>query len=196
MKKSVSTKKKIKSKKSKPTKITPVSPQLPSPPQFSLPKLNIQKVVSGLMTFQTAVKNLSTSLQKMESILNSTFKLFTIASQVLPLLKQNRFSLPNLPFPSQTQQPTQLPRLPSHSQNQQPPQLPKPPVFWDEEVPVIHLPNDPPMSQASNPLNQIDLRRVMELLQSPMMQNFLRSLFESQSKPTSSKKVYSNKKKG
>ncbi len=115
----------------------------------ALPTINISKIMSGISSFQTTIQSLSQSLQRLESIMGHTSKIFNFGR--------------NMRFPSNR------PFMP---------QLPKPPVskqeFNGEEIPIINLPKMPP---SNNPLvrmfEYMDMNRMMQMFQSPMFQNIL-----------------------
>jgi hypothetical protein len=75
------------------------------------------------------------------------------------------------------------------------PQLPKPPVskdefqkkdaFKDEDIPIIKLPKrmPPPRSPFLRLLQYVDVGKVLNLLQSPFMQNIFSQMFSAKSVP-------------
>ena len=117
-----------------------------------LPNINILKIMNGFVSFRSTIHDLSQSLQKLESMMDHTTKLFSVGRNMRTGQK---------PFV---------------------PQLPKPPVskdeFKGEDIPIIKLPKMPPSrSPFLRLLEYVDMGKVLNILQNPMMQNMFTKLF-------------------
>jgi hypothetical protein len=124
----------------------------PIPATSALPNINILKIMNGFVSFRSTIHDLSQSLQKLESMMDHTTKLFSVGRN----LRSGKG-----PFV---------------------PQLPKPPIrrdeFKDEEIPIIKLPKMPPSrSPFIRLLEYVDMGKVMNILQSPILQNVLTQIF-------------------
>ncbi|MCH5586465.1 hypothetical protein MK805_16110 [Shimazuella sp. AN120528] len=129
---------------------------LPSP--SAVPNINILKLMNGFVSFRSTVHDLSQSLQRLESMMDHTAKFFTVGRDM---------RMGKRPFV---------------------PQLPKPPVskdefktkddFKDEDIPIIKLPKmPPPRSPFLRLLQYVDMGKVLNVLQSPFMQNIFTRMF-------------------
>jgi hypothetical protein len=121
--------------------------------------------MDGFVSFRSTIHDLSQSLQRLESMMDHTSKLFTVGRDA---------RAGKTPFV---------------------PQLPKPPVnkkdfnqvFKDEEIPVIRLPKmPPPRSPFLRLLQYVDMGKVLGILQSPMVRGFLSQMFIPKTAVTSS----------
>lgn len=136
-------------------------PQLPILPGLS--SLNIAKMLSHFMTFRSTIRDLSSSLQRMERMLDSTYQMFEIAQHIM-VQKPNR----------------RLPALPQ----------PKSKTTYDhEDAPIINLPSEdedlpnPPFAEL---FKHFDPQLLMQILKSPMVQGML-SQFLTQPKSASAR---------
>lgn len=119
-----------------------------------LSSVNTAKMLSYFMTFRSTVKELSSSLKRMEKMLDSTYQMFEIAQQVM-----NQKNVKSLPFSSMTPTPEQSPAQP------------------DEEIPVIELPDNEPPPRLAEIFNRFDPRLLYDLLKSPIIQQLISQLF-------------------
>jgi hypothetical protein len=119
----------------------------------ALPTLNIARIMTGISSFQTTIQSLSQSLQRLESIMGHTSKIFNFGR--------------NVRFPSNRPFVPQLPKPPASKQE-----------FNGEEIPIINLPK---MQPSNNPLvrmfEYMDMNRMMRMFQTPMFQNILTQMF-------------------
>jgi hypothetical protein len=112
--------------------------------------------MDGFVSFRSTIHDLSQSLQRLESMMDHTTSLFSVGRNI---------RAGKGPFV---------------------PQLPKPPVskndfkneFKDEEIPIIKLPKmPPPRSPFLRLLQYIDMGKVLNILQSPMMKGIFTQMF-------------------
>ena len=124
------------------------SERLPAFGPAPLSSLNLANILSHFLTVRSMIKELSTSLKRLENILDSLYQMFEIAQT---LMVQRRRT-PERPL---------LRLLPPRTQQS--------PSGWQQgEFPS----GDSPDSPASFPGN-IDFNQIMALLQSPLVQNLL-----------------------
>lgn len=133
----------------------PVQKETVHPPILpGLSSVNTAKMLSYFMTFRSTVKELSSSLRRMEKMLDSTYQMFEIAQHVMNQKK----NIQPLPFSS----------TPSTQS----------PVPKNEEIPVIELPDDeespPPLAEV---LSRFNPRLLYDLLKSPIVQQLISQLF-------------------
>lgn len=174
-------------KRVKKTALTETNTSLPSPPvqnaKTPLSSISLAQMLSGFLTFRSTVKDLSTSLQKMESIMDNTYQFFHLAQQFMG--KKSIFQNQRRPlFP--------FPKNPGNS-NSTDLSLP------NEEIPVIHLPNN--MGNITNPLlgrllQNLDLNQIMSLMQSPFIQKMISNLFSRGNTAQTSRTEQNRKKQG
>jgi hypothetical protein len=130
----------------------------------AIPNINILKLMNGFVSFRSTIHDLSQSLQRLESMMDHTTKFFSIGRD----LRTGKS-----PFV---------------------PQLPKPPVskdefkkkdvFQGEEIPIIKLPKmPPPRSPFLRFLQYVDMGKVLNVLQSPFMQNIFAQMFSTKPAP-------------
>ncbi|SEN27629.1 hypothetical protein [Lihuaxuella thermophila] len=167
-----------KPKKPRPVKAQSEVPKHPILNQLS--SLDLAKIMSGFMTFRSTVQDLSQTIQKLESMMNSTYQMVKIASQLMPMIRSRGFPL----FP--------LPR--SNNQSEE-----------IEDIPVIHLPFEDQVPKGSigsrgypggppgSPLPNMDFSQILSILQSPIVQKLISNLVQSGKATTSS---YSKRKQG
>jgi len=122
----------------------------PIVPGFS--SLNISKMLSHFVTFRSAIRDLSSSIQRMEKILDTTYQMFEIVQNVM----------------NQRHHPPIQSLLPPDPESQHS-------FEAKEEFPLMKLPKEenesaPPFSQL---LRQIDPNIIIQILQSPIVQRFL-----------------------
>lgn len=136
----------------------------PLPRTTAIPNINILKLMNGFVSFRSTIHDLSQSLQRLESMMDQTTKLFSVGRDARS---------GKSPFV---------------------PQLPKPPVskdefkkkdaFKDEEIPIIRLPKmPPPRSPFLRLLQYVDVGKVLNILQSPFMQNIFTQMFSAKAVP-------------
>lgn len=174
-------------KRVKKTGLTETKTSLPSPPvqtaKTPLSSISLAQMLSGFLTFRSTVKDLSTSLQKMESIMDNTYQFFHLAQQFMG--KKSIFGNQRRPlFP--------LPKNPGNF-NSTDSSLP------DEEIPVINLPKN--MGNIGNPLlgrllRNMDLNQMMSLMQSPLVQKILSGFFSRGNTIQTSRTDKNRKKQG
>ncbi|WP_028775764.1 hypothetical protein [Shimazuella kribbensis] len=131
----------------------------PIPTTSAIPNINILKIMNGFVSFRSTIHDLSQSLQRLESMMDHTTKLFSVGRN----LRSGK-----RPFV---------------------PQLPKPPIskdaFKDEEIPIIKLPKMPPSrSPFLRLLEYVDMGKVINILQSPILQNVFTQMFTTKQQPT------------
>jgi hypothetical protein len=135
----------------------------PLPPMTSE---HIAKVLSGFMTLRSTIQDLSKSIQKLENIMDSAYKIFELSNQMKSAQQA---------FPSQRAFPMLPPPDREHT-----PSLPR-----EEDIPVIDWPDekkaDPPSLFSS-----ISIGQILELLQSPWIQRMIAQLFRPKTASTSS----------
>jgi hypothetical protein len=136
--------------------------QHPEPFLTPLSSQNLAKVLSNFMTFRSTIQDVSKSLAKLESILNTTYQMFETFQRLSALRKSSPgnplFSLfSSKPF---SQSSPFLPFSP-HPSNNNP--APKTPFSLFE---------------------QVDIKQIFSLLQSPLFQGLLKSFLHQQNTPT------------
>lgn len=142
-------------------------------PAFS--SLNISKMLSQFMTFRSMIQDLSSSLQRMEKMLDSAYQMFEITQNFIGTRNQSRQSL--------------LPTNPDR----------KPSSDNEEDLPMINLPPDqesPIQSPFAQLFRQIDPRFLFQLLQSPLVQRLISQFFTAPQKSASRIKLPTRRKQG
>lgn len=142
-------------------------------PAFS--SQNISKMLSHFMTFHSAIRNLSSSLQRMEKMLDSTYQMFEIAQNMIGKRKQPSQSL-----------------LPSNPERNDPNEK-------KEDFPLINLPEEnetPVNSPFAHLFQQLDPRFLFQILQSPLVQRFISQFFAAPNKTVSRAKYPIRRKQG
>lgn len=172
-------------KRVKKTGLTETQTSLPSAPvqtaKTPLSSISLAQMISGFLTFRSTVKDLSTSLQKMESIMDNTYQFFHLAQQFMG--KKSLFQNQRRPlFP--------LPKNPGNSNSSD---------LTDEEIPVINLPKN--IGNIGNPLlgrllQNMDLNQIMSLMQSPLIQKMISSFFSRGNTAQTSRMHNDRKKQG
>ena len=138
----------------------------PLPPMTSD---NIAKVLSGFMTLRSTIQDLSKSIQKLESMMDSAYKIFELTNN----MKSAQHGLPSQrTFPMLP--PSDREHTPSFSE--------------EEEIPVIDWP-DEKKTDSPSLLQSINIGQIIELLQSPWIQKMIAQMFRPKTASTSS---YSN----
>lgn len=115
-------------------------------------------MLSHFMTFRSAIRDLSSSIQRMEKILDTTYQMFEIVQSVMKKRQQPIQSL-----------------LPPNPESQSP-------LEPNEDYPLINLPaeNESPSAPSFSKLfSQIDPNLFIQILQSPMIQRLISQLFAS-----------------
>lgn len=149
----------------KTTKVTspPANTSPPSPPiqtaKSPLSSISLAQMLSGFLTFRSTIKDLSTSLQRMESIMDNTYQFFNLAQNFMGRRTpgpQNRPFFPMRPNPPNNQRG-------SSSES-------------DEEIPVIQWPKDG--QNIGNPLlgrllQNVDMNQLLSIMQSPFIQRII-----------------------
>jgi hypothetical protein len=153
--------KKTAKKQTKPN-TTLVKPLEETMPPLVFPQLSsasIARILSGFMKFRSTVKDLSQSIQRVENVMDHAYQMFEIATKMMAHAKQ-RGGFPALPGEK------------------------RPPSTLDQDIPVINLPfdNDPPNGSPGQQ-TPFQLGNILSLLQSPLIQRFIASLFRP-SQPT------------
>ncbi|WP_044640251.1 hypothetical protein [Risungbinella massiliensis] len=160
-------------------------PGLPGSLLSNLKTLDMAKILNGFLTFRTTLKTLSSSIQQMETIMDSTFQFFDLAQGFFP--KKNRPSLGTPPRANR-----ERPRERSNDAR----------LIEDIEVPDLQLPfasnnrrlaknsqsgpgNDSGEFSFANMLQNIDIQQVMSMLQNPMIQRMLSQMFQAKPASTS-----------
>ena len=117
------------------------------------PSLSLANIISGFYSFRSSVQDLSASLQRIENILDSCYRILEIAQTFM-----DRKPAPPTRSPLRL-----LPPLKRFDENEHPSfpsfQAPEP---FDEEMP----------SQGPS-MGNLDIQKIITLLQSPMVQNLL-----------------------
>lgn len=181
----VASKKRTNRKPPSPTSAASRQPTIKPSLPFQLSSLNLAKILSGFMTFRSTVRDLSTSIQKVESMMDSAYRMFEVASQFMPQSRQTGRQ-GNQPFSA---------RPPFSNPNE----LGRP---NEDEIPVIRLPmeerqGEPPFPfPRSNPnfnrrgrpggggfpfatlLQNMDLNQIMGIIQSPFFQKMIANLLQ------------------
>jgi hypothetical protein len=143
------------------------SPTLPTTPS-NLSSANIAKILSGFMTFRATLKDLSYSLERMQSLMDSVYQVVGVASNFMTRSRQRRLGIPPNPF--------------------QP--FPRPRRTEQEEIPRIQLPleqqGEGASSSTNSPLKNFDFGQLWNIIQSPLFQNLFSSFLQSKAKPTTS----------
>jgi hypothetical protein len=123
----------------------------PRPVPKTLPNFNILKLMNGFVSFRSTIQELNQSLQQLVSIMDRSSKMYSAG----------RDTTGRGPF---------LPQLPSPPVNK--------PEFSDEDIPIIKLPNMPNLnSPLLRMFGNIDMNRMMGIIQSPIFQNILTRIF-------------------
>jgi hypothetical protein len=136
----------VKRKRRKPAKSPHRTPTNSTP----LSSLNLANILSHFLTIRSAIKELSTSLKRLENILDSLYKMFEIAQTFLAQQQRS----PGRPL---------LRLVPPRPQK-------KSPFGWrEDESQSGDSPSNPPAPFPGN----IDINQIMALLQSPLVQNLL-----------------------
>ncbi|TCS93409.1 hypothetical protein [Hazenella coriacea] len=164
------------------------SASLPSPKPtlpFQLSSLNLAKILSGFMTFRSTVRDLSTSIQKVESMMDSAYRMFEVASQIMPQTRQSGRQQ-NHPFPTR-------PRFSNPSEPGKPDEDDIPiirlPMEERQAEPPFPFPNRPhPMNRRGRPgggglsfaslLQNMDLNQIMGIVQSPFFQKMIANILQ------------------
>ncbi|GAA5345696.1 hypothetical protein CLV97_11775 [Planifilum fimeticola] len=138
------------SRKRKRRKVTKSPYKAPASNSNPLSSLNLANILSHFLTVRSVIKDLSTSLKRLENILDSLYQMFEIA-QTFMAQKQREPGRPLLRLvPPRTQK--------------------KSPFGWGEDdSPSGDSPSNSPVPFPGN----IDINQIMALLQSPLVQNLL-----------------------
>lgn len=163
----------------------------------NLKTLDMAKILNGFFTFRTTLKTLSSSIQQMESIMDSTFHFFDLAQGFFP---RNRLSQA---FPPRSHQE----RSRGHSDDSR--------LIDDIEVPDLQLPfatNNRKSTRNNrtgfgnnsgggefpfaNILQNLDIQQVMNMLQNPMIQRMLSQMLQAKPASTSQYIATERKRKG
>lgn len=129
-----------------------------------MPNINILKLMNGFVSFRSTIHDLSQSLQRLESMMDHTAKLFTVGRD---LRSGKRPFVPQLPKPPVSKE-----------------EFKKKDEWKDEDIPIIKLPKmPPPRSPFLRLLQYVDLGKVLNLLQSPFMQNIFTQMFAAKPAP-------------
>jgi len=170
---------------------------LPAPPkkEASLPvsqpipplsSINIAKILSGFLSFRSSVKDLRQSIQKIESMMDSAYQMFEVASKVMSQKSRGKSDFPSLP-------PGESPFSPFSVKETEKNPFPS---FMDEEedIPVIRLPEPPgPGPFSSFPglpfLQNLNLQQIFSLISSPLVQRFITNLFKAKTATVSQRQT-------
>ncbi len=158
-----------KKRKSKLTPVKPVESPKYLPDYLSeLSSINIAKVLSGFMSLRSTVQDLSQSIQKIENMLDSAYKILEFTNHISSANRRHRHRPFSIPAPSRKERP-------------------KPTI--DEEIPVIEWPDEekPNREFPVAPLLQsINIGQIVEILKSPFMQKMIAQIFQPKPASTSS----------
>lgn len=117
------------------------------------PPVSLANIISSFYTFRSSVQDLSATLQRIENILDSCYRIMEIAQTFL-----DRKPAPPMRSPLRL-----LPPLKRFNENETPSFSP----FRDPE------PFDAEMPSQGPSLGNLDIQKIMTLLQSPLVQNLL-----------------------
>lgn len=140
----------------------------PLPPMSSV---NIAKVLSGFMTLRSTIQDLSKSIQRLENMMDSAYKIFELTNN----MKAAQHGLP----PQRN-----FPMLPSPDREHTPREH-TPSLNEDEEIPVIDWPGEEKTGSPSF-LQSINIGQIIELLRSPWIQKMIAQMFQPKTASTSS----------
>lgn len=167
--------------KKRKTRFPPAKPAKPvkQPPEYlsQLSSVNIAKVLSGFMSLRSTVQDLSQSIQRIENMLDSAYKILELTNQISAANRRRK----HRPFPMLA--PSREQRMPSQPAE-------------EEEIPVIEWPDEgkPDSEMPFAPLLQsINIGQIIEILKSPFIQKILAQIF--QPKPVSASSYLPMKRK-
>ncbi|MBD1371635.1 hypothetical protein IC620_04595 [Hazenella sp. IB182357] len=137
-----------------------------------LSSINIAKVLTNFMTFRSTVKDVSTSIQKLEKMMDSAYDMFELSSQFFGDTKKRGKRSPFLPPPR-----------PKHEQG--------------DDIPIINLPegnHKGPLNSnflsmlgpLSGVLKNVDIAQIMKIMQSPFAQKMISNLLKANGARTQS----------
>lgn len=146
------------------------SPKQPPDLLSQLSSINIAKVLSGFMSLRSTVQDLSQSIQKIENMLDSTYKILELTNHISASNRRRR----HRPFSM---------LAPSRQEKK------RPHPIKEEEIPVIEWPDE----EKPNPelpfaplLQSINIGQIVEILKSPFMQKMIAQIFQPKPVSTSS----------
>jgi hypothetical protein len=144
----------------------PTTQPIETPKLPPLSSRNIAQILSHFMTFRSTISDLSSSLQRIEKMLDSTYQIFEIAHLAI----------------GQRGGPRRLPGFFKRNNERQ----------QEGQVPVINLPDEDTAPNASlAPLLQnFDPQLIMRILRSPLAQRLISQLFSQPQAMTSSHKKH------
>lgn len=162
-------------KKTGKTKLPPAkpaeSPKQPPDLLSQLSSINIAKVLSGFMSLRSTVQDLSQSIQRIENMLDSTYKILELTNHISASNRRRR----HRPFSM---------LAPSRQEKKRPQ-----PIGDEEEIPVIEWPDE----EKTNPqlpfaplLQSINIDQIIEILKSPFVQKMIAQIFQPKPASTSS----------
>lgn len=130
------------------------------------PSLSLANIISSFYTFRSSVQDLSASLQRIENILDSCYRIFELAQTFVDRK------------PAAARSPLQL--LPPGIRT---PKKNRPlPFFQDNPQDNAETPSLGPL------LANLDLQKMMELLQSPLVQSLLSGMLQGNNQNSSLKR--------
>lgn len=142
---------------------SPTAAQRPNLPR-ALNTINLAKILNGVLTFRTALKKLSNSIQQIEKIMDSTFQFLEIAKAFSSQRKSSNNFLP-------------APKKKAENKSSDPKEL-----IDDLEVPDLSIPAYPveprernvnDNSSWLNIFQNLDFQQIGNLLQNPLLQRLL-----------------------
>ncbi|SDC45607.1 hypothetical protein SAMN04488112_10885 [Melghirimyces thermohalophilus] len=132
----------------------------PAPParenkSQDLSSLDVSKMISGFYTLRSTLKDLSSSLQRLESIMDNAYSMFEIANHLV----DRRRTGPRFRPPLRLIKPSRK-------------------TEEEEDIPQLNLPplEDPP---GEGPQPSFDLSQVMKILQSPFVKQLINELLQA-----------------
>jgi hypothetical protein len=159
-----------------------------------LSSINIAKILNGFMTFRSTIKELNTSLQKMENMMDSAYQILAMTSRMMAPGRRGGGRFPLLPpFGRNPGAPTgRRGMLPPFRRNPDPPpgwqtnQSSPFPADPDENIPVIQPPFDENRRSQEAPgipfaplLQNMSIGQIMNIIRSPLFQKMMSNLFRS-----------------
>lgn len=142
----------------------------PTPQKLSTPSLST--IISGFFSMRSTIKDLSDSLQRMEKIMDNTYRMFELATSLWGQRSGNRGRFPRPPL--RLIRPNPGPHFSPER---------------EEEIPQLNLPPEDGKNDGNPSLarlfDNIDMSQILKVMQSPLVQQMLNSMI--QGKPTNHK---------
>lgn len=145
----------------------------PTPKKLSTPSLST--IISGFFSMRNTIKDLSDSLQRMEKIMDNTYRMFELATSLWGQRPGTRGRLPRPPL--RLIKPNPGPHFSPER---------------EDEIPRLNLPPEDGKNDG-NPslarlLDNIDMSQILKVMQSPLVQQMLNSMMQAKTSNHKAKK--------